>query len=75
MTDENGNPIAPVVGGPDCGSTFFCRDFDLGDTFTPINDGRERPVYQLQDPGWGKRFVFVGWESNTPSTNIRTYQS
>ncbi len=64
--DENGNQIAEVVGGPDDGGAFFCRDFEHGDQFVPIKTASHRPIYKLWEPDATKeaRFVFCAFEPN-----------
>lgn len=57
--DKNGNLVADVVGGPDDGGTFFCRDRVDGDTFTPMrtSPSDNRPLYLFK----GGCFTFLGW--------------
>ena len=62
--DQNGNPVAEVVGGPDDGALFFCRDFEDGDTFIPAKTASHRPIYRFvrQPADTIDRFVFERFE-------------
>jgi hypothetical protein len=63
MVDERGNPIAEVIGGPDDGDTFFCREYEHGGTFVPARTASHRPIYRFEKcPNGRDRFVFVGFE-------------
>lgn len=58
-TDQNGNPIAEVKGGPDDGDTFYCRDFEDGDTFVPAKTASHRPIYRFRRRGADEIDLFI----------------